>query len=433
MNIPVDNCSSCAACANVCTRNAITMQLDTEGFYRPVIDKEKCISCGTCEKICPWTHIAENPNQAKQIPDTFAAYAKNDTVRMDSSSGGIFSILAEKIIDDGGVVIGVAQLEETRFSHIIIKNKSELPKLRKSKYIQADVGAIYRDVKKILACGQKVLFSGTPCQVAALYSVLHNTNSSNLFTVDIVCHGIPSVKVFEKYVASLEKKENAKLAKINFKSKKSSWKKYSLSHTFNTKKISIPYEKNPYMRLFLNGYAENISCFDCHYRKLPRIGDITLGDFWGIEKFHPEMDDDKGTSVILLNTEHGKALFNTISDKILECKSNIKFATSSNPGLNQHHPKPSKRVQFFRDLDILSLDEITYKYCMTFLEKISFKLFDNFIKKIGTNNTNKRPYFTGLWQDPFNPIHAKIWRFFHLPNTNIRGKIKRVYNRIFQK
>ena len=433
MNIPVNNCSSCAACANACTRNAITMQLDTEGFYRPIIDKEKCISCGVCEKICPWTHNIENPNQAKQVPETFAAHAIDETIRKESSSGGIFSILAEKILEEGGVVVGVAQLEPSRFGHIIVKDKFNLSQFRGSKYVQANVGMVYRDIKKILNDGQKVLFSGTPCQVAALYAILGHIKISNLFTIEVLCSRIPSVKVFENYITALEEKEKTNLERASFRKKDPSWRNFLLSHKFGTTEIKVPHKKTPYMRLFLSGLSGNTSCFDCHYRKLPRIGDITLGDFWGIEKFHPEMDDDKGTSVILLNTEHGKALFNTISDKILECKSNIKFATSSNPGLNQHHPKPSKRAQFFRDLDILSLDEITYKYCMTFLEKISFKLFDNFIKKIGTNNTNKRPYFTGLWQDPFNPIHAKIWRFFHLPNTNIRGKIKCVYNRIFQK
>ena len=424
MNIPVSNCSSCAACANICTRNAITMQPDIEGFFRPVIDNQKCISCGACEKICPWTHTVENPNHSKTTPETFAAYANDDTIRATSSSGGIFSVLAEQILDEGGVVIGVAQLNKTHFGHIIVKNKSDLVKLRKSKYVQANPESIYREVKHILNENTKVLFSGTPCQVAALYAVLGNKKIPSLFTVDIVCHGIPSVKVFEKYITNFEKKQNAKLECIDFRNKESSWEKYSLTHRFNTGEIKIPYEKSPYMRLFLNGLCENTSCFDCHYRKRPRIADISLGDFWDIKRNHPQMDDDKGTSVVLLNTNHGEMLFNSISDNIVNCKSKIEFAISSNPGLNRCCKINSKRSQFFKELDQLTLDQITYKYCMTFLEKITYNLFGLFHKK------DPNHYFAGLWSNPFIPLSTKIWNRLHLPNTDIRGKIKRLLNKI---
>lgn len=420
MSIPVSNCSSCAACANICTRNAITMQLDTEGFYRPVIDNQKCISCGACEKICPWIHTVENPNQSEINPETIAAYAKDDEIRIASSSGGIFSVLAEKILEEGGFVVGVAQLSPTRFGHIIIKNKCELPQLRGSKYVQANAGTIYREVKLLLNDGQKVLFSGAPCQIAALYAVLKNIDLSNLFTVDVVCHGTPSVKVFEKYVSYLEKKEKTKLEGIDFRNKDFSWKKWSLAHKFIINKISIPFEKTPYMRLFLNGISDNISCFNCHYGKLPRVADITLGDFWGIEKFHPKMDDDKGTSVVLLNTNHGKKLFNSISNNIIKCRSKVEFAILGNLGITQSFKINPKRSQFFKELDQLTLDQIAYKYCMTFLEKITYNLFVRFQKE------SPNHYFPGLWSNPFAPLSTKIWNFLHLPNTDIRGKIKRL-------
>ena len=427
MSIPVSNCSSCAACANICTRNAITMQLDAEGFYRPVIDNQKCISCGACEKICPWIHTVENPNQSKINPETIAAYAKDDEIRTTSSSGGIFSVLAEKILEEGGFVVGVAQLDPTHFGHIIVKNKSDLVKLRKSKYVQANPEAIYREVKHALNGNTKVLFSGTPCQVAALYSVLGNKKTANLFTVDIVCHGIPSVKVFEKYITHFEKKQNVKLEGVDFRNKESSWKNYSLTHMFNKGEIKIPYERTPFMRLFLSGLCENMSCFDCHYRKLPRIADITLGDFWGIERMHPKKDEDKGTSVVLLNTDHGKKLFDLVSENIIKCKSTIEFATSSNPGLNRIHKINPKRSQFFKELDQLTLDQITYKYCMTFLEKITYNLFARFQKE------SPNHYFPGLWSNPFAPLSTKIWNLLHLPNTDIRGKIKRTLTNLFKK
>ena len=424
MNIPVSNCSSCAACANVCTRNAITMQLDIEGFYRPVIDKEKCISCGACEKICPWLHTVENPNQSETPPETIAAYAKDDEIRSASSSGGIFTILAEKILEEGGVVVGVAQLEPSRFGHIIVKNKSELAKFRGSKYVQANPGKIYCEIKKIITDGQIVLFSGTPCQIAALYAVLGHSDLSKLFTIDVLCSRIPSVKVFEKYIADFNRDN---IRRVDFRNKIFGWRNFCLAHQFDSNEFKIPFEKTPYMRLFLSRISGNTSCFDCHYRKLPRIADITLGDFWGIEKIHPQMDDDKGTSVVLLNTKHGKNLFNSISKNIIKCLSQIEFAASSNPGLKRYHRVNPKRSQFFKELDQLTLDQITYKYCMTFLEKITYNLFVRFHKKAPNH------YFAGLWSNPFIPLYAQIWKGLHLPNTNIRGKIKRVLTVLFKK
>ena len=159
MNIPVVNCSSCGACANICARGAITMQLDADGFYRPLIDADKCVQCGVCEKVCPWTNVVENSNASRNAPRTVAAYAKDESIRMESSSGGIFTVLAEKILNDGGVVVGVAQIEPTRFGHIIVDNKADLGKA---------------------------------------------ATSADLVTVDIVCHGTPSVKVFAKYLFEYE-------------------------------------------------------------------------------------------------------------------------------------------------------------------------------------------------------------------------------------
>ena len=162
MTIPVAKCSSCGACANVCARGAITMQLDKEGFYRPIIDESICSKCGACERACPWLKNVSNPNENTESPKTIAAYAKDEPVRLESSSGGIFSVLAEHVLDDGGVVAGVAQVAPTRFEHIFIENKADLSKLRGSKYVQANPGMIYKQVRALLIGGRKVLFSGTP-------------------------------------------------------------------------------------------------------------------------------------------------------------------------------------------------------------------------------------------------------------------------------
>lgn len=365
MNIPVQNCSSCAACANVCARSAISMQLNAEGFYRPVIDAEKCVQCGACERACPWNNPVENPNVADVSPKTVAAYAKERSIRLQSSSGGIFSVLAERVLDDGGVVVGVAQTAPARFGHIVVDSKADLDKLRGSKYVQADVGLIYRQVREYLKSGRRILFSGTPCQVAGLYAALGKSAcSAGLTTVDIVCHGTPSVKMFQKYVAELEGKTRNKVERTVFRDKSSGWKGYSLLHHFVGGEISLVHHNHSkYMRLFLSRICQNESCSECHYRKLPRISDITLGDYWGISKYHPEMDDDKGTSVVLLNTEQGKALFDSVADRIVQCDSKVEYAVDGNPCIVRSSKPHPKRAEFFADLDKYPLDRLVKKYC----------------------------------------------------------------------
>lgn len=357
-------CSSCAACANVCARQAITMELNDEGFYRPVVNFEKCVQCGACEKACPWANGVLNPNGASKTPKTVAAYSLDESIRMNSSSGGIFSVLAEKVLDDGGVVAGVAQLDKTHFGHVVVDNKADLAKLRGSKYVQADAGMVYREIRSLLREGRKVLFSGTPCQVAALYSVLGQKIFENLFTVDIVCHGTPSVRVFQKYVEELERQEQSEVVENVFRDKTDGWKRYSLLHKLaNGSQKLVPHGESKYMRLFLSRICQNSSCADCRYRKLPRIADITLGDYWGITSVHPEMDDDKGTSVVLLNTAHGETLFNSISDKLKTCDSFLDKAIAGNPCIVRSSIQHPKRAEFFAELDSKSLDELLKKYC----------------------------------------------------------------------
>lgn len=369
MNIPIQNCSSCAACANVCARNAISMQLDAEGFYRPVIDAEKCVKCGMCERTCPWNKPIENPNIAKVSPKTLAAYAKDESIRLQSSSGGIFTILAERILDDGGVIVGVAQMTPTRFGHVIVDNKIDLAKLRGSKYVQADVGLVYRDVRSLLKARRKVLFSGTPCQVAALYAVLGNVaTSDNLFTVDVVCHGTPSVKVFEKYIAEIEKDKLVLVKSTRFRDKRMGWRLFSMTSSLNTIsgdcfQFSKTLREDKFMRVFLENVCLNTSCTDCHYGKLPRVADITLGDYWNIAYVHPQMDDDKGTSVVLLNNNHGSALFESVKDKLSVCESNIEKAIAGNSCIIRSSKRHPKQKKFFADLDKYTLDQLIMKYC----------------------------------------------------------------------
>ena len=369
MNIPVQNCSSCAACANVCARSAISMQLDKEGFYRPYIDESKCVQCGACEKVCPWSKNVVNPNNAVEKPKTVAAYAKEESTRLQSSSGGIFSVLAEKCLDEGGVVVGVAQLGKAHFGHVIVDSRADLGKLRGSKYVQADAGLIYRDVRNVLKLGRKVLFSGTPCQVAALYAVLgKSVELADLITVDVVCHGSPSVKVFEKYISEISVKTSAQVQSTLFRDKNLGWRMYSMTSSLNTSsgdcfQYSKPHREDKFMRVFLQNICLNTSCADCHYGKLPRIADISLGDYWNIANVHPEVDDNKGTSVVLLNTERGKELFASVSEKVVQCESKVDYAIAGNACIVRSSKQHLKRLEFFENLDKNSLDKLIKKYC----------------------------------------------------------------------
>lgn len=382
MNIPVQNCSSCAACANVCARSAISMQLDAEGFYRPVIDAEKCVQCGACERVCPWSKPVVNPNVADVSPKTLAAYAKDESVRLQSSSGGIFTVLAERVLDDGGVVVGVAQTAPTRFGHVVVENKADLAKLRGSKYVQADVGLVYREVRSLLKAGRKVLFSGTPCQVAGLYAVLGKTaTSADLTTVDIVCHGTPSVKVFEKYIAEIEKGKSAHVLSTRFRDKRNGWRLFSMTSSLNTIsgdcfQFSKTLREDKFMRVFLQNICLNSSCADCRYGKLPRIADITLGDYWGISKYHPEMNDDKGTSVVLLNTTHGSELFDSVADKLAQCDSKVEYAIAGNPCIVRSSKPHPLRNDFFASLNQNSLEQLAKKY------KIKSSIFKSLLSSI---------------------------------------------------
>jgi coenzyme F420-reducing hydrogenase beta subunit len=354
------------------------MQLDGEGFYRPVLEANKCVQCGACEKVCPWNTVVENPNLGNVSPKTVAAYAKDESIRMESSSGGIFTVLAEKILNDGGVVVGVAQLSPIKFGHIVVDNKADLGKLRGSKYVQADTGMIYREVRSLLKTGKKVLFSGTPCQVAALYAVLGKVaDSADLTTVDIVCHGVPSVKMFEKYIGELEKSCGALFEKINFRDKSTGWSHYSLLHRFvNGKSFAVQSNQSKYMHLFLNRICQNTSCDNCRYRKLPRIADITLGDYWGISKYHPEMNDNKGTSVVLLNTTPGSILFESVADKVVQRESKVEYAIAGNPCIVHSSMQHPQRTFFFANLDKYTIDELIKIYCPypSFLKKCSIRV-----------------------------------------------------------
>lgn len=320
-NVPASKCTGCSACLNMCPVDAISMQPDAEGFIMPVVDESKCVSCGICLKQCPAMSVSykNNPN-----PKLYAAMA-DDEVRAVSSSGGMFSLAADVVFEQGGYVCGAAFDDNAVLAHCLINSKDEMPKLRGSKYLQSSINTVYREIKKILTDDKPVLFAGTPCQVAGLKAYLKK-DYDKLYTLDILCHGVPSQQVFSKYLYEIAQKYNTKgipnAVDIQFRDKRFGWSAESIHIEFNNGKV---YENNlknkdPYEFVFLRNVALRKSCENCPFSVFPRQGDLSIGDFWGISKFDKEMTDKKGTSLVYVNNEQGEKLFAEIQKKCIKVK-----------------------------------------------------------------------------------------------------------------
>lgn len=312
-------CTGCGACAAACAHGAIFMQADELGFQYPVINQKNCIKCGVCQKKCPVMNINCKQDVFQETTNIYAAWSKDKKLQKQSSSGGIFGELSKDILDDGGVVFGAAYNESLELHHIAVFSVEDLPKLLGSKYVQSNIGNCYTQVKKYLAENKKVLFSGTPCQISGLYAFLNNNNSENLFTVEILCHGVPSPEIFKQYLKYISKNylHGEVVKEYSFRNKKCGWKNFctqarSDRHTYRR----FFYEDN-FMHGFLKNYYLRESCYQCQYAIPQRYADITLGDFWGYEQFdYPKFNYDRGASIVICSTMKGNELFSGINDRI---------------------------------------------------------------------------------------------------------------------
>lgn len=354
-------CCGCSACFNICPRQAISMVADENGFKYPIVDKEKCINCGMCERICPYLNNSTSNSSLDSIK-VYGGWIKDETERNNSTSGGIFTALSKWIIKNNGVVCGAAFDDELNVNHILVDNEGDLKKLNGSKYVQSNIGECFKKIKEYLIKDRYVLFSGTPCQAIGLNNYL-GKQYEKLFICDIVCHGVPSPKVFNKYKNDLEKQENSKLVNINFRNKITGWDKYSFSCEFkNTKKLYVKASDNDYMKLFLNDIDLRETCPICKFAKLPREVDFTLGDFWGCNESYPELNkDDKGVSLILVYSEKGDKLLNALNDVFLQ-KCDLLKSIKYNPSIIKHKPANKNRNKFFDFIDNNSIHFLSKKY-----------------------------------------------------------------------
>lgn len=335
-------CCGCGACAQRCPKQCITMQSDKEEFAYPVVDTKQCTNCGLCEKVCP----VINQQPERQPIATYAATNSNETVREQSSSGGIFTLLAKETINNGGFVFGAAFNDKWQVAHTYANEINDIKKFRGSKYVQSDIGSSYAMAEKFLKEGKEVLFSGTPCQIAGLKRFLRK-EYKNLKTIDFVCHGVPSPGVWEKYLNEVCRANDiATICDILFRNKAEGWKKFSLQITYtgNDGKERIFREtlnKNLYMRCFLSDLCLRPSCYQCPARSGKSGSDITLGDLWGAEQICPEIDDDKGLSLVLQRKECGLPHFDKTPISYSE-------ALKHNPVLERDVREPKRRKKFFR-------------------------------------------------------------------------------------
>lgn len=339
------DCCGCTACQQICPKHCITMQPDDEGFLYPVVDINACIDCGMCEKVCPEL----NRNIKTNPLTTYAAINPNLHIRMKSSSGGIFSMLAEDTIEDSGVVYGAAFDRDWSVRHIKVESSEGLASLRGSKYLQSNLGDIFKDVRTELNSGRRVLFSGTPCQTSGLKKFLRK-DYPNLTTVDFVCHGVPSPAVWHSYLKESSQNQIAAITDISFRDKKNGWKNYEVSiesKKGDSKTInSETFNRNPYIQAFLANLTLRPSCYNCPVKGCSSGSDITIGDFWGIEHIDPSVDDDRGVSLVMVNTSKGNELIQRLG---IELKGEeYDLAVRYNPSIEKSVAVPPYRPLFMK-------------------------------------------------------------------------------------
>lgn len=381
INLEKKDCCGCQVCMNICPKQCISMQPDDEGFLYPCVDHETCIECGLCEKRCPAVNRAETANEFEQ--KVFACWNLDPDTRINSTSGGIISALSEKVIEAGGYVVGAYYKDDFTVAHMIGSNSDDINLLRQSKYLQSDTGMIYQAVKNALKTGKTVLFCGTPCHNAALRNYLIKI-PDNLIQCDFICRGVISPKVFTCFLEYLEKKYHGKVTKVQFKNKDFGWNRFSTKIRFDNgaEYIKDRYH-DPYMVSYLR-YSVSLrpSCYECKYKGSERFADITVGDFWGIGALNPELDENKGTSLVIINSQKGRDAFDSIGDTVFY----EERAMADIPGGNMcftKSPKPGKfRELFFKDLGKKSFGSIYKRYVFRRkLDSLSSKTKKLFRKK----------------------------------------------------
>ncbi len=356
-----EDCCGCNACVQQCPQHCISMVYDDEGFLYPKVDETLCTNCGACEKVCPWLNAAKVPVKTTPIEklQTYAAKSRNEDERMRSSSGGMFILLANNILQKGGVVFGAVYDDEWQLHHVVAQTIEEVNPMMGSKYVQSRIENTYQEARQFLNEGRQVLFTGTACQIAGLKSFLRK-DYDNLLAVDVICHGAPSPGVWSKYLDEVKKKsvhkDEPSIDSISFRDKwLNGWKRYCFvvrqksASTTNKDSVllSTIFNENPFMRGFLANMYLRPSCYACRVKSGACGSDITLGDFWGIDSVLPAMDDDKGTSIVVVHTSKGAHAFAALPSAIDKIVVPAADALKCNPSYFYSVAVPKCRRGFF--------------------------------------------------------------------------------------
>ena len=398
-------CSGCFACRDVCPQGAVAVATDRSGFLYPEIDTDKCISCGLCSRICGY----QKGNSGNKPVKVFAAAAKNDKILMNAASGGIFSVMARHFVDSGGIVCGAAMTrKKTGFDvhHVFSDNERDLHKLASSKYVKSSTDGIFRKAEEILRSGKQLLFSGTPCQIAALKAYLRK-DYENLFTVDLICHGVPSLRLFNDYIDLYEKKHSCTVTDFRFRDKSSGQGMY---YRITEKRGETSFKKrksgklSSYFGLFLKGAIYRENCYSCPYASEKRISDITIGDYWGIYQEHGDeirkagLDNRKGISCVLINTDKGSRMWDIISSELRSFESELRKVSAHNEQLRKPSAKPAGRTKIMRAyisggykaVDEIYRKDIRFKKYLYMLEPYIPKILKRNMKKALSRILNRK-------------------------------------------
>lgn len=394
-------CCGCNACGDACAKHAIAFKVDIEGFWYPEVNKDLCTDCGLCEKVCPVINVEEMRHNDFETPKCYAANHKNLEIRFDSTSGGAFTALAEEVYKKSGFVGGAIYNDDWSARQFISDNKEDLKKLRSSKYLQSNAEGFYKEVKACCETGKPVLVCGTPCQMVALRRYLRR-DYDNLVIVDFICHSIASPKAHRKYFDYLEEKFGSKVIYFKAKNKELGWRSLTKHSRFaNGKSFYGVRGEDYYSRAYHSNMIDRLSCYQCKFKGYPRMADITLADFWDTKRKAGELDDNIGTSAVIINSQKGESLFNSATKRLLKKEISITDIEPSNIALTQPAVRPSyDRTQFFRDMEDMRFDELGDKY------------FPICKKKYANLRTLKYIYRLFKEMTQFRPV--AMWQFFKL-------------------
>ncbi len=355
--INADKCCGCGACETICPKAAVALIPNEQGFLSPVVDTSACIGCDLCEAVCPLR--TEAPFKTERAVYALKAEKKK---RRESQSGGAFALLAEAILGEGGVVYGAAQAADLTVGYLRVTDRAQLPRLKGSKYVQADNRAAYAQVKADLVAGQTVLYSGTPCYVAGLYAYLEKAkcDTARLLTADLVCHGVPSPRLYAEYLQLESERAGKTPTAFVFRDKRWSLNEKYSKLTWSEEEQTLT---NGYLRLFSSRLAHRPSCYTCPFARGERVGDLTLGDFWGIERLAPAFDDNRGVSLLVVNSTKGEALVARILPQAATRSFTKEQATQKQPSMQKPAGRPTEYEAFWRTVREEGLARAMCEFC----------------------------------------------------------------------